>query len=953
MLGTIAGQVRLDIRQAVAAYATLRAQNQKTVYAMRGVSESFIGAGRTMMYAGGLMAAGFGLAVKEAAEFERKMDFFGAVTGTNAQKMQELSKFTLQLAQDTIFSADEVAEGMIELGKAGVTAEGIMRGIGEAMTNLGAAADIPLIQSGQIITTTIQQYDLAARDAVHVTDLLAGAANASIADIDDIGVSLKYVGGVANAAGLSFEDTTTAISLLAKAGIRGSTAGTSLRQMIVSLGGATKPAREALKEIGILTEDGTNKFYDQQGQLKSLSSVFQILQDHLDGFNQKEKLAYLRTIFNNRALSAAALLTRDGAKGFRDMYKDMSKVRAADVAHDRLDNLSGDIEILKGNIQTLLVTAGSPFQKQMRKWVQSITKLVQAFGKLDPKTQENIVGFIGMAGATLLAMGAFSIVIGTIARFVANMLKMGAAVKLLFKIFKILIFNLRWVAVLFGGELAAALGISVGALLAIVAVIAAVVIGLIILYKKSETFRNIVNEVAAAVWTAIKALANFFKLLATDPGAAWDKIKAGAQAALEFLIDMFGKVKDWVKQGLDAAIAAVVRWVQDVAHWFTTLPGKVMAAISAFMGWLAQTFTLSNVIAALSMALGFMVGLFIKIPLQIVNIMWMLVNGIISVLGTIGPKIAGILGYLIGFMIGFFIRMSLRVSAIVARMIIALVKFFAKLPGRIGAFFIQLQQKAISAVGRMASALPGLASRAVSGISRFFQQLPGRVANFVQKFVSKAKSFLAKLPGIAHDAARNFINGLMNSLAGLPGLVAGLLQRVIDAFLGVIQAGYNAAKEFGKKLWDGFKDGIGMHSPSHIERAMWQITGTVEKETKRLAKQTMYVQKLSKTMAKTTFTTGGWENPRSPAAARFVDAASMHSANRNRSSRFLTADQAASRRRDHSPSHGTDRRGNEMRIKGKLRLQDGDAYIEGIVEDMLAESDHEDAARSRRRAGRG
>src|SRR5690349_21570121 len=147
-LGSISGQVRLDIRQAVAAYATLRAQNQRTVYALRGTGDAFVGAGKVMTGAGVGLIAIFGKAVSAAAEFERKMDYFGAVTDTNADKMARLSEFTLQLAADTIYSANEVAEGMVELGKAGVNAEQIMAGIGKAMTDLGAAGDIPLAESG-------------------------------------------------------------------------------------------------------------------------------------------------------------------------------------------------------------------------------------------------------------------------------------------------------------------------------------------------------------------------------------------------------------------------------------------------------------------------------------------------------------------------------------------------------------------------------------------------------------------------------------------------------------------------------------------------------------------------------------------------------------------------------------------------------------------------------------
>ena len=88
VLGTISGQVRLDIRQAVAAYATLRAQNARTVYAMRGTGDAFVRSGQVMAATGFGLVYMFSKAVMAAAEFERKMDFFGAVQKTSARDMK-------------------------------------------------------------------------------------------------------------------------------------------------------------------------------------------------------------------------------------------------------------------------------------------------------------------------------------------------------------------------------------------------------------------------------------------------------------------------------------------------------------------------------------------------------------------------------------------------------------------------------------------------------------------------------------------------------------------------------------------------------------------------------------------------------------------------------------------------------------------------------------------------
>lgn len=856
LLGTISGQVRLDIRQAVAAYATLRAENARTVYALRGTGDAFVATGQQMAVAGAGLVYVFGRAVKAAAEFERKMDFFGAVTATTADEMKRLETFTLDLAESTIYSAGQIAEGFIELGKAGVSATQIMEGIGEAMANLGAAGDIPLTKSGQIITSTIQQFDLAASDAVKVTDLLAGAANASIADIDDIGVSLKYVGGVANAVGLSFEDTAVAISLLAKAGIRGSTAGTSLRQMLVSLGGATGPARDTLKDLGILLEDGTNLFFDNEGKAKSLAEVYQILQRHTADLTAKERLMALRTIFNNRALAAASILTREGAKGFREMSAEMAKTTAADVAAARLDNLSGDLEILRGNIETLMIQAGGPFQETLRGWVQTLTKLVQAFGELEPETQKMIVQFIGLSGLALVVSGVFAIIVGTIYRAVAAAKKLGAGIKFLVKNLKTARLILGLVVRLLGTSLLAALGITGGALLVIVGVIAAVGVAFYIAYKKIEPFRDFINKLGSSIGSAVKAIGAFFKALATDPGSVWESIKQGFASALEYLRTQVSRVGSFFAQGFNSARDKVSGFIDSVVGFFRSLPGRILSLITNFASFLVDTFSFKNIGFVLSTFVGTVVTFFMTLGPRIITLALRMVTGLISTFGQLAPKV----GYVIGFMVGRFIRLMIflaaRAISLTVKIVSGILNFFQKLPGRIQAFGIRMAIRFLGALRQMVAWARENGPKIVAGIIDFVATLPQRIFNFAVKMAARLVTAIPRMLRAAGDFGQGLVDGIMNLVNDLPGLVGDALDNVIQAFRDLISTAFNAAKDFAGGLWNGFRDGLGINSPSFIEKHMVQMTSTVGSETKRLRKQVLDVQKAGKNLSRTNFGVG-------------------------------------------------------------------------------------------------
>lgn len=934
-LGTIMGQVRLDIRQAVAAYATLRAQNQRTVYAMRGTGDAFVSSGQTMAVGGAAMVYAFGRTVMAAAEFERKMDYASAVSNTTGKQMQKLSDYALQLGQDTIYSASEIADGFIELAKAGVNAEQIIGGIGEAMANLASAGDIPLAQSGQIITSTIQQFDLAARDAVAVTDLLAGAANASIADISDIGVSLKYVGGVANAAGLGLEDTMTAISLLAKAGIRGSTAGTSLRQMIVSLGGATGPAREALSELGILAEDGSNKFFTAEGNAKSLSQVFQILQNSTADLSAKQRLMYLRTIFNNRALSAASILTREGADGFRDMNREMSKTTAADVAAERLDNLSGDIEILRGNIETLMIEAGSPFQEMLRGWVQSLTKLVQWFSDLDPETQKLIMQIIGLSGVILLAMGIFSMIIGTIFRFGVAMIRLAQGAGFLWKILRIVAVNARWIAVLFGGPLIAALGAVSAVVWVVIAVIAALVAGFVIAYKKSETFRNAVDAIASVVWNAIKAVGSFFKLLATDPGAAWDKIKSGVETAFNAVVAWVKRLPGLIGSGLSAAASYVGGFIGRIAGWFASLPGKVLGYVAGLVSKVASYFTFENAGYAIGFLLGTAVRLFIMLRVKLLQIALSLVQGVGRFFQSLPGKVGYALGFLLGKVIGFFLRMQQRAIAFTARLVIGVINFFRRLPGRIASFLANMVVRGIALFNRFRAAAPRIAAQLVTGVIGFIRDLPGKVSNFISNMASRARDIFNRMKDNAVQIGKGIYNGLIDGITGLPGAVSDIFNNVVQAIKDKITDAFNSVRDFASGMWNGFKDGLGINSPSLIEKQMYQMTRVAGEETDKMRKNVIRIQGLSKQLVTRS---AGSDNPKmSSGDLEYRRLAMMHSMNQNRARTLM----AASQGRPAAPAARPIQQPKGSKIvSGELDLTpNGRAFIRGVAEEVYGDND--------------
>jgi hypothetical protein len=171
----------------------------------------------------------------------------------------------------------------------------------------------------------------------------------------------------------------------------------------------------------------------------------------------------------------------------------------------------------------------------------------------------------------------------------------------------------------------------------------------------------------------------------------------------------------------------------------------------------------------------------------------------------------------------------------------------------------------------------------------------------------------------------------------MPSTVSGILQDVIDAFTGVINQAYEAAKNVGGRLWQGFKDGIGMSSPSYIERAMWQITGTLDTETKKLRKHTMKVQKMSKDLAKTQLNVG-YSTPQT--AAKYRALATDHAANQRRA-RTLLAASSERRARRAGPTRRSPSGGGEVPFR-ITNWKQGRGYMYDIAQDAMDDNDEYD-----------
>lgn len=343
----------------------------------------------TSVQMAGAAGIGYGVydTIKTSMDFDAQLSAIKSLTpkeGLDGMSrddvMAQVRARAKELGQATAFGNKEVAQGMTELIKAGISLKDVLGDASEAALNLATAGDLALPEAAEIMSTAMNTFGV--KDATHAANILAGAANASATSVHEMKYSLSAVGIVAKKAGMDFDEVNTALALMASRGLKGSDAGTSLKSMLQQIEPASKPAVAAFEKLGLL-KDGKNQFYNEKGQLRSLGEIADILHESTRGLTEQELNSLYKDAFGSDGIRAAQVLGEFTSQSVRDMYDEMTKVTVQEQAETMLDNLKGDIEQLGGaweNFQDTLMEGSAT--GGLRSLVKEITELVLDANKL-------------------------------------------------------------------------------------------------------------------------------------------------------------------------------------------------------------------------------------------------------------------------------------------------------------------------------------------------------------------------------------------------------------------------------------------------------------------------------------------------------------------------------------------------------------------------------------------
>lgn len=532
-------------------------------------------------------------AVKVGGDFEEQMSRVKAISGATGDAFEELRDQAIDLGAKTAFSAKESADGMENLASAGFDAQEIMAAM-PGLLDLAAVSGGDVALASENAATALRGFGLEADQSGHIADVFARAAADTNAEVADMGEAMKYIAPVANAMGLSIEETAAAIGIMSDAGVKGSQAGTTLRGALSRIAKPTKAMRETMDELGV-------SFYDSEGNMISLQDQISLLSGSFDGLTQEQKNQALVTLYGQESLSGMMALIDKGPDSLGALTESLEQSDGAadEMARTMQDNMNSSIEQMLGAFESAAIVIQDILAPAISAVADYIGGLAEKFVSAPKWVQTAIV-----------SLGLFAAAVGPILFGIGKLMK-------LFQTVKVGILALRagfsafntTISVVGGGLKAVFAVIAANPIILLIAAIVAAVAAFIYFWNTSEEFRNFwiglwesIKETFSAAWETMKTallavwdtiialltpivvsvmeifspMITFFiglwEQIKTIAGAAWELIKAVIMAPILLLIDLvtgdFNRFKEdlsmiWatIKDSISTIVLAVVKIV--------------------------------------------------------------------------------------------------------------------------------------------------------------------------------------------------------------------------------------------------------------------------------------------------------------------------------------------------------------------------------------------------------
>lgn len=566
--------------------------SQETLKAMRKMSSEAKATGKTLQNVGNtISSAGSALtkgvtmpvaavgtaAIKTAADYESAMSNVQAITGATGEDFKKLTQLGKDLGSSTAWSAQECAQAMQYTGMAGWTAADNVAGL-KGILDLASASGTDLAATSDIMTDTISAFGYAASDSALFADTMTKACTSANVSVETLGESYKYCGAICGTMGYSIDEITTSLAVMGNQGIKGSQAGTTLKNAIANMAAPTKNMKAAMDDLGI-------SITNQDGSMKSWGDVIKNLQSSFQGLTQDQQAAYAKQLFGKESMAGMLAIINTSTSDYNALAESIksSGGAAEEAAQTQLNNLNGQLTLLKSALEGAAITIGDkllPYIKSAVGWVQKATDW---FNGLSDAQVSMIMKFAGIAAAIGPVLLIFGKLVSTIGKVYSTVgMVTGAVAK--------------------AGGVMALITSPAGIVIAVLAAVAAAAFLIIknwdkikpVVMKVKDAFISVmpaikqtISNAIAAIMPIIQTLISTFKAVLPKAINTAKQVIAAITPVIKTVVNTIATIVPIIARtfvGVAQKLTPVVRTIGNIIKAAIPIVGKLFAAAFTFVG---------------------------------------------------------------------------------------------------------------------------------------------------------------------------------------------------------------------------------------------------------------------------------------------------------------------------------------------------------------------------------
>lgn len=779
------------------------------------------GVGKKLTVVSTAVAAMGGASVKTAANFESSMSQVQATMGITSNSMSELNGESVntmaalkdlakEMGSKTAFSASECAQALNYLALAGYNTQEMADTL-PTVLNLAAAGGIDLAAASDMVTDAMSALGMETKSANKMVDQMAKTASSTNTSVAQLGEGILTIGATAKSVKGGTAELNTALGILANNGIKAAEGGTHLRNIILSLQSPTDKATDTLKALNIAV-------FDSEGNMRSLNDILGDLNTSMKDMTSEEKANIISKIFNKTDLSSVnALLANTGDTWSKlQTAIEGSGGAAQQMADTQLDNLSGQLTILKSAIEGLAISIGNTLMPMIKNIVSKLQSFVDWLNSLDEGTRETIVKI----GLFVAALGPALVIIGNVVSKVGTAIKTIRSLGIAIKGASVAAESGGAAVAVAGGGLSACLG----PILAVVAAITTLVAAFTHLWKTNENFRKSVT----AIWNKIKGIFDEFtkgivdrlKALGFSFEDITEVIKAIWNGFCNFLAPIF--------EGAFTHIANVLQKV------FGIITGILDIFIGIFTGNWYQAW--EGVKGIFTSIWDFMKNSFINV----INVIQGVANVILGWFGTSWNEIwTGIKDFFVNLWTGiadFFSGVWEGIKNTVTTAVMFIASFFETafelitLPFRFiwencKKIIISVWNSIKSKVTTVINNIYTVIKTVMEGIKTVFSTIWNVIKTVVTTVINTIKTVITTVWNAIKNTTTTVWNAIKTAVTTPINAIKNTVSTVFNSIKNTISSVFNSIKSTATSVWNGIKTAI----TTPIEKARDVIKGIVDK----------------------------------------------------------------------------------------------------------------------------